>query len=252
MVRADGSTQWGFAGGAALLLLLSCVGAHAGDFETANELYDAGRFTEAKQLYEKLVDANTRSANLFHNLGNTDFRLGSPGRAVLGYERALALDPAHPEAAANLKLLQEQTHARDLHRPFAQRGLLKVSENVWTVVAMLVGWAGVFALVRIFTAGGGGRIVPALCLLACALVAGTASFGLSLHAKNRALAIVTAREVEAHLAPAESAALAGILPAGSRVRVLSERGPWTYCELPDDRRGWLATSAIERIRLGGS
>jgi hypothetical protein len=83
-------------------------------------------------------------------------------------------------------------------------------------------------------------------------ITGLSLFSLSLHRRDRTLAIVTAREVEAHLAPAESAALAGVLPAGSRVRVLSERGPWTYCELPDERRGWLDSSAIERVRPAGS
>ena len=79
-------------------------------------------------------------------------------------------------------------------------------------------------------------------------MAGVAAFALSLHERDRALAIVTAKEAEARLAPAESASLAAVLPAGSRVRVLSERGPWTYCDLPEKRRGWFASEAIERIR----
>ena len=37
-------------------------------------------------------------------------------------------------------------------------------------------------------------------------------------------------------------------PPGSEVRVLGERGDWTYCELPGARRGWLSTRALEALR----
>jgi hypothetical protein len=63
------------------------------------------------------------------------------------------------------------------------------------------------------------------------------------------LAIVLAKEADARLAPADRAGLAEKLPAGSRVRVLSERGAWTYCELPGSGRGWLPSDALERVYL---
>lgn len=234
------------------LLCTAEAAAHAGDFETANEHYDAGRFVEAKQLYERLVESGTRSANLFHNLANTDYRIGSPGRAMLGYERALALEAQHPEAAANLRLLREQTHARGLHRPVVERTLLRWSDGAWTIIAAVAVWGAVFSLVGLTTTRRTERASLWFGLTFGLAIAALSTFGVALHRRDRALAIVTAREVEAHLAPAESAALAGILPAGSRVRIVSERGPWTYCELPDNRRGWVAAGAIERIRPAGS
>ncbi len=75
----------------------------AADFDSANQSYDQGKFAEAKDGYEKLLESGAGSANDYYNLGNVDFRLGSPGRAILDYERALALNPRHPEARANLK-----------------------------------------------------------------------------------------------------------------------------------------------------
>jgi len=89
-----------------------CAHAAAGPFEAANRAYEQGRFSEAKIGYEKLVEAGEWSANLFYNLGNADHRLGAPGRAILDYERALALDPAHPEARANLEVLRKLTGAK--------------------------------------------------------------------------------------------------------------------------------------------
>jgi len=61
------------------------------DFTKANEEYAQGQFTEAISGYEGLVRAGQWSANLFYDLGNAYFRTGEFGRAILNYERALAL-----------------------------------------------------------------------------------------------------------------------------------------------------------------
>src|SRR6218665_4163627 len=77
---------------AALILCFAlAVSLRADDFTDGNELFEQGKYGEAKQRYEKLVDAGQGTANVYYNLGNTEFRLSAPGAAMLGYERALAL-----------------------------------------------------------------------------------------------------------------------------------------------------------------
>ncbi len=75
------------------------------DFGKANQEYAQGHFKEAIAGYETLVRSGPLSANLFYDLGNAYFRTGDFGRAILNYKRALALEPHHPEAAANFVLL---------------------------------------------------------------------------------------------------------------------------------------------------
>jgi hypothetical protein len=91
-----------------------------------------------------------------------------------------------------------------------------------------------------------------LATIGAAVVAAYSGGALWLTAQERGTAIVVAKSVEARLAPADSAGLADSLPAGSRVRVLSERGDWVYCELPGEARGWVPQSTIEKVRLGKS
>src|SRR5262245_52421200 len=87
----------------AAALLLSCSVtpiAHAVEdpaFVKANQDYSEGRFQEATDGYQKLIKSGLWGANLFYNLGNAWFRLGDFGEAILNYERAVALDPHHPE-----------------------------------------------------------------------------------------------------------------------------------------------------------
>ena len=234
----------------ALTFLCGRALAGGGDFEGANQAYDQGKFSEAKAGYEKLVEDGAWSANLFYNLGNADYRLGAPGRAMLDYERALALDPAHPEARANLALLRTQTGARRRAEAWQDKVFVGQSADVWTVVAAASGWLALFGLALIFTSKraekSGLWLTTVVGVLVCAYAAGV----LWWRAPEQALAIVVVQSTEARLAPADSAGLAEVLPAGSRVQVLSERGEWIYCTLPGAGRGWIPQHAVERVRLG--
>ena len=234
------------------VLGLLCAQAFAGDaqLEAANRAYDDGKFAEAKAGYEKLVEAGEWSANLFYNLGNTDHRLGATGRAMLDYERALALDPAHPEALANLALLRKQTGAKQRAAVWPDQVFVVRSHAAWTVAAAVSGWLAVVGLVLIFTRR---RVENAglwLVTLASLLLCGYAAGGLWWRGQDHSLGVVVAGQTEARRAPADSAALAEALPAGSRVRVLRERGEWIYCTLPSAGEGWIPRSAVERVQLG--
>ena len=83
------------------------------------------------------------------------------------------------------------------------------------------------------------------------MLAGYAGVGVWHLGQNRSLAIVLAKEAEARLAPAASAGPAATLPAGSQVRVLSERGDWVYCAMPGANRGWLPAGVLARVELSG-
>jgi tetratricopeptide (TPR) repeat protein len=73
----------------------------------ANQLVNAGHYTEAAQMYEQLVAQNPRDAALHYNLGNATFLLGDAGRAVAAYEQAAALAPRDADISANLALARE-------------------------------------------------------------------------------------------------------------------------------------------------
>ena len=84
------------------------------DFTKANQDFAQGRFKEAITSYEAVVSAGEWNANLFYDLGNAYFRTHDFGRAILNYERALALDNHHPEATANLQIARDEARALEL------------------------------------------------------------------------------------------------------------------------------------------
>src|SRR5256886_7256591 len=80
------------------LLASSAFAQPDADFVKANQEYAQGHFKKAISGYEALVRAGQWSANVFYDLGNAYFRTGEFGRAILNYERAVVLEPHHPEA----------------------------------------------------------------------------------------------------------------------------------------------------------
>jgi tetratricopeptide (TPR) repeat protein len=231
----------------ALGLFVFAASLRADDFDTANQLYDQGKFGDAKQFYERMVDRGEWSANLFFNLGNAAYRSDVPGRAVLNYERALALDPTHAEARANLQWLRNQTGARVRARTWHDYAFPALSGDIFAIVAAVAGWGAIFcASAALFDRKAWGWAT----LLA--LLAGYAVTGALRADQDTNVAIVTAKETAARLAPADRASVAEPLPAGSRVRVLSERGDWVYCALPGGGRGWIPDTRIEKVRLAKS
>jgi len=224
-------------------------GADTGKFDTANQLYEAGKFDEAKTAYGDMVKNGPLSANLFYNLGNAEWKLGNPGEAAADYERALALEPAHPQARANLDFVREQTGAKIATPQWWEEALGEIDANMASLIASVCAWVAMFSIAVILTRPAG-RTGPVLTLLLCLLVGGYAG-GCLWQANARATkAIVIAKSTVARQAPADVAPIADTLPAGSEVLAPETRGPWTYCTLPDGTRAWVPTDALERVREG--
>jgi tetratricopeptide (TPR) repeat protein len=220
-------------------------------FTKANQSYSEGRFQEAVDGYQSLVESGRWNANLFYNLGNAWFRLGDFGRAILNYERALALDPHHPEASTNLRLARDEARALELRKDRIERYVAMATPTQYTVAAAIASWFVLFGVMRLVLARR--RSAGQMALLAFAVLVCAASiFGLYTlenGAQGEALAIVTGKDIEARLATADNASSILTLPAGSEVKVLSERGGWIYAALPNDQRGWIPARAVERVRL---
>src|SRR5256714_5915477 len=197
-----------------LIALLLCAGSAASaiaqpnaEFAKANQEYAQGNFKESIASYEALVHADQWNANLFYDLGNAYFRTRDFGRAILNYERALALDNHHPEATANLQIARDESRALELQPTRLERYLQFANINQYSIAAAIAFWLGIFGIVALIFARRRSTTLMSLsvlCLLACA-VAVWAIHTLDNGSKGRALAIVTGNEVQARPATAATA-----------------------------------------------
>ncbi|MGI8821297.1 MAG: tetratricopeptide repeat protein [Chthoniobacterales bacterium] len=237
------------------LLLAFAAGALAQEVDDAfargNEEYRAGRFSEAADLYAKAVQATRTNAPLFYNLGNASYRAGDLGRAILSYERALALEPVHPEARANLQIARDKARALQLPATASDQWLARLQPKQYSIIAAVAFWLAAFGLAAsaLSRRRSRGRIAASLFALLICVGSCAAIYRLETGPNGRALGIVTGKEIAARLATADSSGTVLILPTGSEIQILSTRGEWTYAALPNGLRGWIPANSAERVRL---
>lgn len=217
----------------------------------ANEEYRTGNFREAIAQYQMAVDAGTKNAALFYNLGNAWFRAGDTGRAILNYERALALKPQHPEARANLHLAQDKARALELKPMWWDAFITRATPNEFSIAAAAGFWVWVFCFAAWLLAGRRGPILLLTSVLAFMITGASlaALYAMATGRSGRDFAIVTGEKIEARVATADNARSVLVLPPGSEIRILSMRGDWIYAALPNDLRGWIPTGSAERVRF---
>lgn len=227
----------------------SALAEPASPFAKANEAYAQGQYKEAIGDYESLASSGEWNANLFYNLGNAYFRAGDFGRAILNYERALALDRHHPESEANLRIARDEARALEMQQSWLERHLEFASLNQFSVAAAVAFWAAVYCVAGLILAHRrSGRLI-ALSILSALIFAGVVFAIFIIHKEGKGLAIVTGREVNARLATADNASSVLALPAGSEIKILSWRGDWIYAALPNNLRGWIPAKEVEQVPL---
>jgi hypothetical protein len=220
------------------------------DFAAANALYNEGDFRGAIDAYEKIEREGFRSAELYYNLGNALEKADRPLDAILSYRRALALDPGLRSARNNLTLAAAENQA-PLSGPTWQDDLTRfVHPETLIVAGSAAAWVGAFGLIfAIFLRG---RKVAAVLLSALIFVGGNAAFALGYVTDPRiadaSTAMVMAREgVVPRSTPVVNSTKLGRVQAGALVGVLSTRGNWTYCVLPDGSKGWVDANSVAML-----
>ncbi len=217
----------------------------------ANQTYAAGKFQDAINEYETMVQSGDWSASLFYDLGNAFYRAKDSGRAILNYERALALEPDHPETKANLRIVRDEARALELVPSWSHWFLRFATLNQLTEGATLLFWISLFLGVAfVFSQR---RRAMLIALAACSLIAaGLLSyviFAVESGSEGHSLAIVIDNNVQARLATADTASSVLVLPAGSEIKVKRQRGDWVYAVLPNNLQGWIPAKSVEAVRL---
>lgn len=275
--------RWAFRGGAVVLLTFGAcalpavaeeggatvdtVGlAQVGDAERvsadslwarANAAYSNGSYRQAVELYETLLGQGMHSVKLYYNLGNSWFKQGRMGKAILNYNRALLLDPTDEDTQYNLAL----AHARIVDKIdtvpefflkswLRQLGLM-LGSNTWAVFG-LVFLGLMFAAVILWLLAGTlrGRKVgfygAVTALILCFLSLFYANFQRSRLLHNREAVVMNL------VAPVKSSPGTGgkdlfVLHEGTKVRMQEELDGWTEIVLSDGNKGWIASDAIEAV-----
>jgi tetratricopeptide (TPR) repeat protein len=78
------------------------------DYDRGAALYRMGRYGEARDSFQKALDAPGLGSRDAYNLGNTLARMGDPEGALRAFQRALSLDPSNEDARYNLEVMRRR------------------------------------------------------------------------------------------------------------------------------------------------
>jgi tetratricopeptide (TPR) repeat protein len=224
------------------------------DFKAANQLYDAGKFSDAVAAYEKL---QPKTANLFFNLGNACFRDGQVGRAILNYERARQLSPRDPDVLANLKFAQQKLGVEELNAPpMAWKRLLRSvvfsrTPDEWGAGEVIGIWLAALSFgVGMWTRKAQTVMMVVAAMAVAWLLATASALGYQRFLERTApKAVVLASVTEARFAPLSDSTVHFRATQGAKVSIREDRGGWLFVERADGRQGWIKSDGVERVGM---
>jgi tetratricopeptide (TPR) repeat protein len=209
-----------------------------------------GEYPAAADAFRSALSTNGPSAGVYYNLAMAEQKSGQRAEAALSLRRALTLDPRMVDARIALSDI-ERSQGVPL-APSSWRDI--VAEHAPIKTLLIVGsasaWLGAFLLLFAIFARAG-RMLP-LAGAAGLLVLGIGIFLLGYLAdprvSDRNVAVVRESEgVPLLSSPANQSATVTRLPAASPVRILQERGEWTFCSAPSGEKGWAPSKSLEAV-----
>ena len=226
-------------------------------FTDGNTAYQAGKYEEAIQLYERLVSEGWQSADLLYNLGNAYYKNQNLGLAILNFERALLLSPFNQDINHNLELAyQKQIDEINVLPPFFVskwwNNLSRLARsNTWSVLGLIAFWLAVGGFIywqlakvrnhkKLAFLAGGAMILLTILFLALA-------YNRYELETSSGFAILVEPTSQLRSAPdAESKIILGI-HEGVKMELLDQIGDWYKVRLLNGEQGWVAKGELGLI-----
>lgn len=226
-------------------------------FSRARAAYQAGEYDRAIESWERIVALGRESGNLYYNLGNSYFKKGEPGRAVLQYERAALFIPQDSDLRSNheyvlsLLGLPRRQFGNRFERLADRLFETQTIDSLTALLSVIYVLALACLACSMFFPGYGRAARIALALLAVVCIPAAVALRGKIAWLNRG-AVVIAREAKVSFEPLEGATTYFPLGQGAAVEILERTDRWYKVRRPDGKTGWIEQSAAAPVRDTGA
>ena len=219
---------------------------------------DAARqlYQQARYRFERIIEeGQVRNSKLFYNIGNTYFRLGNIGRAILFYRRAELLNPTDANLRHNLRFVRSQridrlpsSQASEASRIFLFWHYLfspKVKLYLFITAFSAACILGALAVLRIRR----WKVVllPIAGGIALLLLGSMLADEIRLRTIRDGVITVEEAVVRKGDGTAYQRSFLDPLHEGTEFRLLEERAGWYRIRLTDGRTGWIPALTAEMV-----
>ena len=223
----------------------------------ANRHYVDGEFSQAIALYQEVLNSQKVSAEVYYNLGNSQYKSGNYTQAIINYERALLLAPDDDDIRFNLALANR--HIQDAISPLPRMFLVRWWENIsnnfsvdeWGKISV-ISFILVLLLTAIFIFSRSSTIKKLTFWIGILMILATViSYNVAAQQENRLTnqrnAIVTQPSITVKSSPSEGGTDLFLIHEGLKVQIKNQLGSWIEIRLADGNQGWLPDSSVEKI-----
>lgn len=232
--------------------------------QRADSAYTEDNFVEAISLYNKIIQEEGTSSLLYYNLGNSYYRSGKLGKAIVCYERSIILDPNNEDAITNLDFVRSQITDKPGDNGTwisntINELITNTHANTWAVIALITFIFLLCAIaIYIFSSKISIRKIgffSAIILLLCSIITNIFAYKAAKIASTHNMAIViepsTILSTSPRL-PKDRTEEAMLLHEGTKVEILdsicnSVSDKWYDVKIDNTHRAWINADAIEII-----
>jgi len=244
-----------------LLLLAAAAPAFAQSPEaklgSADQLYQQGKYAEAREAYGAILSSGYESPALYYNLGNACYKSGAIPSAIVNYERARRLSPADDDLRHNLQLANMMITDRieptprlfvwdywdGIKNSFSLGSMVTV---VYLLYALLAACAATFLLARTYrlrkiSLFAGMGVLVVFLFFVMVLVARMGDI------TRTDEAVVMSPVVTVKNSPDPKSSDAFVLHGGVKLLLIDRVGDWSKVRIADGKVGWIEATALEVI-----
>lgn len=219
--------------------MLNAQAARGQRFAEGVASYEALRFSDAADAFADVARSDPRSADAWANYGTAAFAAGNVAEAVVGWQRAVRLEPSAADVRARLA-------ATVNWRVGSLAWVPPVSASILALVAATLWVAAWLALALPAVHHQGQRRRLALGALAASAAIAFGAVEVDRITRGDDLAVTLAQSVVRELPALRSAPLSAI-SEGDVVRVVEVSESWVRIASGDGREGWIESGGIVRL-----
>lgn len=218
-------------------------------FYQANINYQEGSFEAAIKDYNRLIGMGWESGNLYYNLGNSYFKEGKLGLAVLSYDKAKSFIPNDSDLKSNYDYVLQRLKLEP--RPFGGwiERIVYVLFQGMTIDNLTVFLSILYMALIVLLISGlfSPRLKRYTGLASFVFVALFVLSAYALQMKINYLhkfAVVTVSQADARFEPLDNATVYFSLPEGSKVEVVEKAGDWCKIRRFDNKLAWIKQDVL--------